>query len=260
MRYVITHGHIFKNAGTTFDHALEKAFGKDFCDHRDDMAMRKGGSEYLKQFIMDNPSLKAISSHHLCNPLPISDEFTCIPIYFLRNPIERIVSVYNFERRQKDITKGAEMASKLSLIDYVKWRMSPETPKVISNYQTAYIGRTRNLGPNKRVNASIFFRATKIINDSTALIGVVERFGESFQYITKQLNIYFPKVVFSYENKNVSNAKSANDKYSKAVEALLQVLPDIIRENTFDLALHTLANQKLETLINSGSATKQAII
>lgn len=246
MRYVITHGHIFKNAGTTFDYALEKAFGKDFCDHRDDKGMRQGGAEYLKQFILDNPNLKAISSHHLCNPLPESDEFKCIPVYFVRNPIDRVLSVYNFERKQKKGSKGAEMASKLSLEEYVRWRMTPEAPKVIFDYQTAYIGRKRNLKPSERVDVAIFNRALQRVVSQEALVGTVERFDESFTYIAGQLNKYFPEVDFNYEKQNVNNKGSIADKYRQAITELTPVLPEVVGGNAYDMALYQAVNEKLD--------------
>ena len=255
MRYVITHGHIFKNAGTTFDYALEKAFGKDFCDHRDDASMRQGGAEYLKEFILDQPGLKAISSHHLCNPLPVSATFTCIPVYFVRNPVDRIVSVYNFERKQRDVSKGAKMASKLSLEDYVRWRMTPEAPKVISDYQTAYIGRDRNLRPQEVVGLDLFQRALELVVSNKALIGTVERFDESFRYISKQLQAYFPNVNFYYKKKNIRNRRSSEEKNRHALEQLKPVLAEVISANAYDMALYHAVDQRLNELIRpSGGA------
>ncbi|GAB3098988.1 sulfotransferase family protein [Aestuariicella hydrocarbonica] len=249
MRYVITHGHIFKNAGTTFDYALEKAFGKDFCDHRDDKEMRQGGAEYLRQFILDNPNLKAISSHHLCNPLPESDEFKCIPVYFVRNPIDRVLSVYNFERKQKWGSKGAEMASKLSLEEYVRWRMTPEAPKVIFDYQTDYIGKIKHSKPSERVTLSTFERALERLSDKDVLIGSVERFDESFDYIAKKLSLFFPQVTFGYKRKNVTNKKTESDKYRQAINELNLVLPEVINGNTFDLALWHAVDQFLDEVV-----------
>jgi hypothetical protein len=250
MRYIITHGHIFKNAGTTFDTALSKAFGKGFCDHRDDKAMLRGGAEYLKEFILSNPQIKAISSHHLCNPLPESSEFKCIPIYFVRNPIDRIISVYNFEKKQNpDLTLGAKMASKLSLEEYVRWRMTPEAPKVIFNYQTRYLGKTPKLKPNMPVDFQIFQRAVDRIHSNEALIGVVERFDESFELIAKELSRYFPDVKFEYKNKNVSDRRSTAAKYKNALVTLSPVLAEVLDGNAYDMALFNIANEKLNGLL-----------
>jgi len=245
MRYIITHGHIFKNAGSTFDFSLEKAFGKDFCDHRDDLDMRRGGANYLEQFILDNPSVKAISSHHLCNPLPISESFKCIPIYFVRNPIERIISVYNFEKKQSPkASLGAKMASKLSLIDYVKWRMSLEAPMVIRNYQTAYIGDEKKMA-SPMVSYDTFKKALDRIYSDEILVGTVERFDESFKQITQKLETFFPEIAFSYKNKNVNNHNSVENKFEAAVKLLEPVLGDVIDNNAYDLALFKAVNEKL---------------
>ncbi len=250
MRYIITHGHIFKNAGTTFDSALERAFGKDFCDHRDDKSMLQGRANYLTQFILDNPDMKALSSHHLCNPLPVSETFQCIPVYFVRNPIERVLSVYNFERKQKRGSKGAEMASRSTLEEYVRWRMTPEAPKVIFDYQTSYIGKTVNLQPGDKVCSEIFKRALDIIASEIALVGVVERFDDSFQCISKKLLKYFPDYEFTYKKKNVANRSSMEDKYHMAVHKLGPVLADVISGNVFDAALHKVANEKLDSMVS----------
>lgn len=246
MRYIITHGHIFKNAGSTFDSALEKAFGKDFCDHRDDKAMRRGGAEYLKQFILDNPNLKAISSHHLCNPLPECEEFKCIPVYFVRNPIERIISVYNFERKQKTGTLGAEMASRMSLEDYVRWRFSPDAPKVISNFQTATIGRKKQLKKNEAVSNEIFLRAVDRLVSGEALVGVVEKFDDSFNYIIKQLKNFFPELDTSYIRKNTHDGRSQDEKFAVALEQLEPMLHRVIEQNTYDLAFWKMAENCLK--------------
>ncbi|BFM06790.1 sulfotransferase family 2 domain-containing protein [Halioxenophilus aromaticivorans] len=245
MRYIITHGHIFKNAGSTVDTALKNAFGKDFLDHRDDKSMRQGGSEYLAQLILDNPNIKAISSHHLCNPLPVSKEFTCIPIYFVRNPIERIISVYNFERSQKKGSNGAAKASSSSLIDYVEWRLEKSTPKVICNYQTAYIGSERNLKPEEDVNPRCLINIFEKIRNGEILVGTVENFDTSWRIITHKLSLYFPGYKFLYKNANIKDKKSSHEKLDSAITKLDPLLPKLLKENVLDLALHQYVTQSI---------------
>ncbi|GAB2191907.1 hypothetical protein MAH1_35160 [Sessilibacter sp. MAH1] len=245
MRYIVTHGHIFKNAGTTFDSALKAAFGKGFCDHRDDVAMRRGGADYLAQFILDNPDIKAISSHHLCNPLPISNEFQCIPVYFIRNPLERIISVYEYERKQRTGTPGAVKASSSSLEEYICWRFLPSTPKIISNYQTSYIGAQRFLRTDEKVSFDMLERALKMISEPEVFIGIVDCFSESFNRISAGLKKYFPEVNFDYKSKNVQNGRSDDEKYKVALEQLQTVLPEVISENELDLCLYYSAKKAL---------------
>jgi len=251
MRYIITHGHIFKNAGSTFDSALKKAFGNDFCDHRDDKSMRKGREDYLDEFIMDNPNLKAIASHHLCNPLPVSKHYTCLPVFFLRNPIERVVSVYNFEKKQPISSLGSKMAKKLSLVDYVKWRMQPDIPKVISNYQTAYIGSSQNLMPHEGVGLDIFNASVGRISNEAVFTGLVEQFAESFLALSEHLKKYFPDIEFNFKQTNVADSSKPEEKYIRALDLLRPVLPLLISENAYDLQLHNIALANLNrSLLN----------
>ena len=155
MRTVIAHGHIFKNAGTTFDWALEKNFGKSFCDHREDKPMRQQGASYLTQYLLDNPQINAISSHHLCETSTI-DEIDIIPVFLLRHPIERILSVYTFEREQKSSSPGAKAAKKYNFKDYVQWRMDPEVNRTIRNYQTSYLAGDQTRKTSKACTLNVF--------------------------------------------------------------------------------------------------------
>ena len=44
-RHVLIHAHLFKNAGTTFDFSLQRSFGEQFVDHRDDAGWHAGEHE-----------------------------------------------------------------------------------------------------------------------------------------------------------------------------------------------------------------------
>ncbi len=83
MRVVIAHGHIFKNAGTTFDWSLQRNFGDGFLDHRDDKKMRERGASHLLELVREQPGLQALSSHCLCRPLPEADGIHFEPVYLL---------------------------------------------------------------------------------------------------------------------------------------------------------------------------------
>ena len=153
-RTVILHGHIFKNAGTTFDWSLKRNFGEGFVDHREDKDMRRQGADYLLRYLEERPGIVALSSHHLCCPLPVSEAFDFVPIFMLRHPIERIWSVYQFERRQKSDSPGARRAKELDLKRYALWRMQDDVNPAIRNYQTAGRGfrkRPRTLPRPERI-------------------------------------------------------------------------------------------------------------
>ena len=62
--------------------------------------------KYLKNIYMENPELIAVSSHHIpFNPKEMeSEDMKVLPIYLIREPIDRMLSVYKFEKKTKKCT------------------------------------------------------------------------------------------------------------------------------------------------------------
>lgn len=250
MRSVIAHGHIFKNAGTTFDWALKKNFGNAFCDHRDDHLMRKDGALYVETLLRDNTSLRAISSHHM-DVVSSFGEINIIPVYWLRNPIERALSVYNFERKQVSGTPGAEAAKKLNIKEYVEWRLDPKVGGTIRNYQAAYLAGAHIHRPSQQITNDIFIRAVRRLS-SVYCIGVVERYDESSVLFEQHMAQYFKGLDLSYIPQNVANKQALDiSKLDYLQEELGDVYEDLVAANSFDLALYALANSKLDSAIDN---------
>jgi hypothetical protein len=245
MRTVIAHGHIFKNAGTTLDWALRRNLGEGFCDHREDKRMRVEGAPYLNQYLLENAEIKAISSHHMCDVSSI-EEIDMIPIYMLRHPIERILSVYNFERRQQASTPGAVAAKKYNFKDYVRWRMDPQVNRTIRNYQTVYLAGLHTREASKECTLDIFHTATTKLEDS--LVGLVEQFDMSMIRFEEFLKNRGLDVDLSYTKQNVSSedSKPSGNKVSYIAQELGDVFDDVLSNNAYDLALHNAATQLFE--------------
>lgn len=250
-RYVIVHVHIFKNAGSSFDSILEKNFGKDFLDHRNDDAMIKGGAEYLKQLINDNKALKAISSHHIYfDPKKAeSKNIKIIPVYFLRDPIERILSVYKFERKQDPITPGAIHAKKYDLNDYVIWRMRPDVGGIIRNANTRFCaGRGRNIIINEE-----YLKIAQNNLRLTPCVGFVDRFDESIALFKNTLSKYYPLMSFTYQRQNINQevSKTAKEKMDEIRELLEEDTWSILLdENYFDILLDNYARGLMDGRIH----------
>lgn len=256
-RTVIAHGHIFKNAGTTFDWALRKNFGEGFCDHRDDEPMDRYGASYLGQYLRDNPGICAISSHHLCDTSAIAG-IDVIPVYILRHPIERILSVYNFERRQDSSSPGAMAAKKYNFRDYVQWRMEPDVNGVIRDYQTIYLAGLQARKPPIECTVDIFNAA--MLKVQSSLVGLVENFDASmvrFEASLKSRNI---EVDLSYIKQNVSSESTtvAGNATSYIAEELGEVFNHVLSRNSYDLALYCAATQLFEKEQVNGFAEKLA--
>ena len=90
---MIIHYHIFKNAGTSIDYALKRVFGDAWGVFESDNAHTILTAEDLRKYLVDHIELKAVSSHVLRPPLTNDHS---LPILFLRHPILRAKSVYEF--------------------------------------------------------------------------------------------------------------------------------------------------------------------
>jgi len=238
-RIIIIHNHLFKNAGTTIDWVLRKNFKNSFVDHRDDINMKKG-AQYLKRYLAENPWIIALSTHHLRLPLPILENSSILTIMMLRHPIERVTSVYNFERKQFDSdTLGARYARNHSFKDYVSWRMRADVPPTIRNFHI-YRCLPAPVNWKEKINDKDLSAAKKYV-ESVEMLGLVEEFDNSMTIFEKTLKPYFPNIDFTYKQKNVGqNQQETLDEriYRLRSEIGHDTYRLLVKENEMDLRLY----------------------
>lgn len=228
-RVIVVHNHLFKNAGSSIDWALRNNFGNAFIDHRDDKEMQKGSS-YLGPYLLKNPGIIALSSHHLRPPLPVLENTRILTIMMFRHPIERVTSAYTFERKQTSAnTLGAKFARKHSLREYVLWRMQFDVPPTIRNF---HIYRSVPLPANwrKEVDATQLGHAKSFV-DSVEMIGFVERFDDSMVLFEEALRLFFPDIDLSYRIQNVGQRRE------ESLAERVQGLQEEIGEDAFQLLM-----------------------
>ena len=250
-RCVIVHIHIFKNAGTTFDWALKRNFGKAFIDHRDDDARKKGGAEYLLNYINAHSDLAAFSSHHIRIPLPEDDTATFLPALFIRHPVLRAQSVYTYERHQRSATPGAQHAKKLDFEKYIEWRMQKGVGRTIRNSQTIICAKL--LAPGRPFNLT----RAKTFLELCPLMGIVERFDESMVVFEHHLQSYFQGLDLSYRrqnrgrDENKDQPKSINARASAILNTMGAQKELFLESNKNDQMLYRFANKLLDERIQS---------
>lgn len=256
MRHVILHGHIFKNAGTTFDWSLSRSFGHAFLDHRDDHAMRSQGAACLEGIFSSKPEIRALSTHHLPRALPALSDLCHHRIYLLRHPLLRMRSVYNFERVQRADTLGAKAAKRMTFKDYVVWRMEAKTPATIRNLQTLYLARPRRPRQGRSCDAADFAEAMDFAKSLPAL-GIVEHYDESMVLLEESLRPYFPTLDLAYIRQNVSLAHANDLGDDRAIAHTLQELGEaaamVIDRNSYDLALYQASLERFRAAVSGTS-------
>lgn len=228
MRHIIIHYHIFKNAGTTIDGILEKNFGTQCGYIEGANPWDTLESDLILKYAMDNPQLKSISSHQARLPIPVSQDISFHPILFLRHPIDRIGSVYYFERNQPvdSPSLGAKIARELGIVEYVKWRLEKGNGSVVKNFQTIYLaGRQHDMRSAVATDQDLQLAIERI--SLSPNFGVVEYFNESITRIGKYLSQYFGPVDMRYSIKNRSNERKA------VVQARLDDMEAVLGRNLF---------------------------
>jgi hypothetical protein len=241
-RAIILHAHMFKNAGTTFDWSLQRSFNAGFLDHRDDDSMQRG-ADYLGPYLLHHPDLQALSSHWISFPLPRLDSVDIHLAMLFRHPLERIRSVYTFERQQQGTAPGNRQARDLGFLDYVRWRLQSGVGPVIRNYHTRCCsGRYKDEDIERQYELAI---ATV---ESTPLLGLVHRYDESMVLFEYHLQSAFPQIDLSWKLQNSSVGELAcGTARRRAIETELEsIMPQLIAANAYDLKLYAAVESRFE--------------
>lgn len=108
-RTIILHYHIYKNAGTSFDHVLSHNFGDRHESFDGPYPFFSIDQEQLDRIILRRPAAVAFSSHQITLPPPSSLDYRPLSAIFVRNPFLRIASIYRF-KRGPDADDGTPLA------------------------------------------------------------------------------------------------------------------------------------------------------
>lgn len=252
MKNILLHVHIFKNAGSSFDDALSHFFKDAFVDHREDEALRKGKMSYLTEYFDKHPKIEAFSSHSIYFMPENTEKYSFHPVYFLRHPVDRIRSVYSFEKKQMPATtQGAIKAKELCFEDYVAWYMQDDAPATIRNVQTIFLSGGGAAPSKMNEKFTVALENLK----QTPCIGVVDRYDESMVVFEEYLKAFFPGIDLSYIRRNVTDNRfevTVGEKAEKLLDQLDVPLRKIVLEkNALDFKLYREANEQLDTKIKN---------
>jgi hypothetical protein len=245
MRKIIVHYHLFKNAGTSVDVLLKRNFGSRWGEYEG--GGKKLPPDELGAYLTANPQLEALSSHNALLPLPQLPDTEIFPILFLRHPIDRIRSVYEFERTQNAMTEGARTAKRKTFADYVEWRRARWFDYSVQNFQTWRLAQGAR--PSMTLGTrNIWSHALKTL-ESLPFIGVVEQFELSIKGFETMLRPHFSGLTFEAVWANVSRARDSNlDERLERIEAELgrDRFVQLVRENELDMKIHELVRERLQ--------------
>lgn len=202
-RKIILHYHLFKNAGTSIDAALKDAFGEEKWVTKEFPKNPQKNINEVKQWIVDNPEAICFSSHTAFLPIPKIDSVEVFPVIFLRNPLDRVVSAYYFEKKQNSKNFGAVLAKHTDLEGYINVRLSLPKDRQCKNFQTHRLSMAVSDPNMDELN-----KAYKAIQQ-LPFIGIVENFNDSILNLSKKLSLFFKKeIILPPKKKNISKKEN----------------------------------------------------
>lgn len=233
MRFVILHYHFLKNAGMSVESILHRSFGSFFSSM--DTPERDGHvtEEELLDHLRRNPLLQALSSHQIRYPVPRAAGFLFFDLCFLRDPLDRIRSMYDyFREKPSDGDPVSDFANRLPLGGFVA-SLIHEMPWYISDAQVNLLAN----GIANDIPAPGDFERAVAKMLRTSFLGVVDRFQESLAAGQHFLRPVFPTLDCTAEMENVSGGQTGS--LQQACDPA--VYAEVMRMNGCDLKLVELA-------------------
>jgi len=234
MRFVLLHYHILKNAGSTIEEILHHSFRGRLC--RFDTPDRDGElkNAELITYLENNPGVAAFSSHQIYYPVPQAPGFLFLDLCFLRDPLDRIRSIYDYFRQKPSAGDPmSDLANNRPLGEFTGYLID-NWPWTINDVQVNLLA---NGLVNDQPGPEDFERAIERMLD-ICFLGVVDRFDESLVAGKYGLRTVFPGLICNHPAVNISGEGTLEQRIARFREACDPGLfAELLRLNAGDFAL-----------------------
>jgi hypothetical protein len=236
LRFVLLHYHILKNAGTTLENMLDRSFGHKFRTVDSGERDAHFSNTALLSLISRNPHLRAISSHQIRYPVPAVPGFIFFDLCFLRDPIDRIRSMYDYFREKPAVGDPvSQYANEFSLGEFIA-HLIEEMPWYVNDVQANLLSNgVVNDCPRKEDLDRATARMLKM-----SFPGVLDCFTESLVAGQFFLRTIFPELDCAESAVNVSGGfgGAMTHRVARVAEACSkQVFDELLRLNALDFEL-----------------------
>ncbi len=200
MRLILLHYHIFKNAGSTVEEILDHSFGERFGTLETSVDGGLISNSEMLRHLDALPGLCAFSSHQIRYPMPAAPGYLFFDICFLRDPIDRLRSFYDyFRQRPNPADPMSDLANRFSLGDFVAQMIEDHSLFVRNNQVNLLACAGDSDEPNER-DFELALRRMRAVS----FLGVVDCFEQSVAAGTYALRRAFPELKCDRPPVNVS--------------------------------------------------------
>lgn len=229
--------HIPKCGGTTFLGVLQRNFRNRYDSSYGHIWRDFFTSDQILKYIVDDPRFEVFSSHEISLNLPFfSDQVDLDCTLSLRNPLERTISHYFFER-QRGTTKFKDTLS-LTLNQWLELLLKQDDHWLF-NYQTKHLIRNTGL---KDAN-HIVDLATKVKLHPV----VLERMPESMVMLEKRMPDRFKNCAFKPTNQSRHTDNPDGE-----------LMAELLKRNSQDVVLLKWGNQVLDQILSNDPEAHRA--
>ena len=248
----IFHFHFYKNAGSSIDALLKLNFPNQWEEK--EFQRSSHPSEAVLKWITDSPEIICFASHTAELGVLNSKEINLIPIVFMRHPIDRIASIYRYERVQTPKSWENDLARSSSMKGYIEERLKIQNDWQCRDYHCARLVELFKNADDIEVSD------LKLVNkavDRIPFIGLVERFQDSLNVLKAMLEQAGYSIFNFDETRENSNSAPENldVRLAKIKEEVGQDFYEMLLEvNRDDLVLYETVARKLDQVTHRSPA------
>ncbi len=239
---IIVHHHIFKCAGTTLAWILQKNFPNQVLHIESVTPASRITCSDLVPVLEDKPHYQAVSSHLLTLPHP-GEEIGHIHISLLRDPIQRMLSEYNFEKKRKGIQPS------LTFKEYCERQLERK-----SNFQVKHSSLQDEQDFQNHQGWSQNLETLDLNRDSL-FFGIVEQFDQSM--VVLEHLFLLRGITFDAAYDAVKNTSKRKDKNAPLPPQLINWLRE---KNQLDFKFYEQCKSHLQQQYQAIDPTGQKLI
>jgi hypothetical protein len=218
------------------ENILDRNFGDRFA--RLDTPDRDGRIEQsdIRAYLDANPLVQALTSHQIHYPVPAAPGYLFFDLCFLRDPMDRLRSTYDyFRQRPSPGDPLSDAANALSFGEFFRCLIQ-RFPEQVDNPQVNLLA---NGAADRETTPADLAPAIKRMIQ-TSFLGIVDCFDQSMIAGHSRLRIVFPGLDCSYQPANVSRGlggtlASRRAQFQEGCGRAVYV--ELLRQNALDCQL-----------------------